>query len=147
MRENLLKLAERCEQATGPDRELDALIAGREGALVADTRDCDGNSVTCVWPGGKFRSGEWFILPAYTASLDAAMMLVPEDHNLNVWTHRTKESTAGASVTHNEDGKGPTVFKCATPVLALCAAALRARAAAIPEAEALTGDQPAVEPA
>lgn len=49
-----LKLAELCEKADGPDRNLDAMIHGRNG------------------PEGV---GNWSDAPAFTASLDAAMTL------------------------------------------------------------------------
>lgn len=52
----LIALAERVEAATGPDRNLDMMIHGRDG------------------PDGIGAYGDH---PAYTASLDAAMTLIP----------------------------------------------------------------------
>lgn len=55
----LLALAERCEQATGPDREIELAI---EDAIKGPVKP-------------PYRRG---FCPAYTASLDAAMSLVPD---------------------------------------------------------------------
>lgn len=68
----LLELAERVEKASGPDRELDRLI------------DPIARSDVVEWPGGglarKLHDGRHVVHSAahYTASLDAAMTLVPE---------------------------------------------------------------------
>lgn len=62
----LIELAERCEAATGPDRELDAEIRavfGHHWDYAADW----GSRENCR-PVAR----------AYTGSLDAALMLVPE---------------------------------------------------------------------
>src|SRR5690348_8789107 len=64
--EQLLALAERCEKAAGPDRDLDeaiALIFGWRLVAKGWVRD----------PGGNSKDE----LPRFTASLDAAMTLVP----------------------------------------------------------------------
>lgn len=110
----LVELAERIEKATGPDRELDREIAN--GVIG--------------WP--------MFAIPVnpiwrYTASLDAAMTLVPEGWFLN-------------GVYENGEGRTyATLRKCnlaaavaATPALALCAAALKARAQAKDSKEQLS---------
>jgi hypothetical protein len=70
-------LADRCEAATGADRELDALAFGlcvalpRTGFICADER-----------PGAP--GGIADHVPRYSASLDAAMTLVPEGCSANV---------------------------------------------------------------
>ena len=100
MRDTLAALIERVEQATGPDLELDAaIVASLKLYIIA------------------LMSG----VPHYTASIDAAVSLVPEGW---VWVvgnmgnaHVYEERTAGKSVT----------AEAATPALALTAAALRAR--------------------
>lgn len=121
-RADLIALAARVEQAQGPDRELDAEIARAIGWK---------ESLSGRWwkpPGGD----DWnFVLPPFTASLDAALTLVPEG-----WIFAV----------HSGDDRGPPVAYCvpnmgrlpwphwvddinaATPALALTAAALRARA-------------------
>ena len=79
----MVELAERCEKAARPDRELDAAIAAAVHLKQL-----------------TYSSPEWIKDPEFTASLDAAMSLVLRDG------------------------------QAATPALALCAAALRARASA-----------------
>lgn len=134
-RADLIALAARAEQAQGPDRALDADITlavnpelgaapweritypSGGASVFADRSDPDNLNV--VSP------------PRFTASLDAALTLVPEG-----WTFTV----------HSGDDRGPPVAYCvpnmgrlpwphwvddinaATPALALCAAALRARA-------------------
>jgi hypothetical protein len=108
----LLELAERCEKASGPNRGLDWMIQLRDGP----------NGVGAYGPH-----------PHFTASIDAAMALVPGD--------------AFWRLGHDGDGADPSEFRAdvivprlggadprgraigSTPALALCAAALRARAA------------------
>lgn len=88
MREELLKLAERVEALRGPDWEVDKLIAvlngwclhpsnrQRDDSAQSDTGytclDCGADSWGNTGPTGQKRSAS---LPAYTASLDAAMTL------------------------------------------------------------------------
>ena len=95
----MTKLADKIEALEGPDRETDHAIHYALG----------------LSGGSKF----------YTASLDAAMTLVPEQA---VWLVRWagEENEAGATV-----GEGEDYYKAIgkTPALALCAAALRAREA------------------
>lgn len=102
-RETLMGLAERCEQAAGPDRELD-----RESCLAA-------------------RNGRWIsptAVPAYTASLDAAMSLVPEGWRWCVDVSARGDHTA---FVENRAGNWATPYcLAATPALALTAASLRA---------------------
>lgn len=143
MREELLKLAERVEALRGPDREVDKLIAvvngwclhpsnrQRDDSEQSDTGytclDCGADSWGNTGPTGQKRSAS---LPAYTASLDAAMALVPEGCDVmmgrpparrrvnqiwaQVWDARTSE-TRNESVGCNL-------------AAALCAAALRSLA-------------------
>jgi hypothetical protein len=70
----LLALAERCEQAAGPDRVLDAEITKsfipRDATHVAHSRD--------GWSFIIAQEFEWLENQPYTASLDAAVTLVPE---------------------------------------------------------------------
>lgn len=122
----LLDLASRVEAATGPDRELDALIAPLQGLRVVD----EGH------PIGRMcydSAGSSLPLPRYTASFDAAMTLVPEDHavDLTVWPKRHRASVLpvyedGDRWLHRGSDPHFTVH-AATPALALTAAALRAQ--------------------
>ena len=68
---DLIALAERVERAEGPDRELDAEIAPLKGLRRVD----EGQPLGRVWYDHR---GHGVPLPAFTASLDAAMTLVPE---------------------------------------------------------------------
>lgn len=127
-------LIERLEAASGPDRELDLAIY--EQVTIAS-----GYSV--IREGGAFRverAGDgWFItvspdmVLAYTASLDAAMGLVP----IADWPWNITMATAyGSASVMPCDGKSTGIHDkrgghsrgAATPVLALCIAALRAQA-------------------
>jgi hypothetical protein len=102
---DLMELAARCEAATGPDRELDFDIYDecfptlpRSGCLRANLIEHH--------------------IKTYTASLDAALTLVPEGYVFGVArTYGYCSAEVG--------GRNPS--KAANPALALCAAALRAR--------------------
>lgn len=131
---HLLSLAERVEAASGPDRELDCLIAvaaagyymlppkWEGGPIGYGYRDKEG---TEIHPG----HGGDQLVKRYTASIDAAMTLVDAE-----WFWR---------VGHDGEGADPGLFRAdvgepvsfgfvravaTTPALALCAAALKARA-------------------
>jgi hypothetical protein len=93
-RATLIALAERCEQAAGPDRELDFAIAAGVG-----------------WPDSPNLHQH---ARRYTESLDAAVTLVPQG--------------CGWMIMGNAAKVGRLPSRGATSPLALCAAALRARA-------------------
>lgn len=131
----LVALAERCEKATGPDRELDAAI------LVATSGDelrIENGGVICRTSDPDYGDG-WapagFDIPEFTKSLDAAQLLltrtaawiigsgVPELLKLEP---RYLAARPWARIGNNQ---GRPDCTGATPALALCAAALRARAA------------------
>jgi len=110
----LIQLAERCEQATGPDRKLDAEIAAAVHMKQL-----------------TYQSPEWITDPEFTALLDAAVTLVPEKLSWSVNHTYPPDGVmpywaqiAGRMFTKDliADGVGHTA------ALALCAAALRARA-------------------
>lgn len=98
-----LGMAARCEGASGPDREIDA-------AIVLSLPACETRYLSAEHP--------W----AYTASLDAAMGLVPEEATFGI-ARRVAGEGAHADIDLEFFGDA------ATPALALCAAALRAAAA------------------
>lgn len=108
----LIALAERCEAATGPDRGLDAEMHFR----ITDGVGC-----------GMAQDA-----PAYTASIDAALMLVPKRRPDGLHLHITKigypsgidRSTASIF----DEETHVTSASASTPALAICAAALRAMA-------------------
>jgi hypothetical protein len=128
-RATLLALAERCEQAAGPDRELDAEIAWM---LTAQDRKRLGppDLRREIWHAGlptpawvPFENVSSFH-PPYTASLDAAVTLVPEGWSWGKFFGGSAECVkiSDPSILF-ERGLSDK------PALALCAAALRARAA------------------
>jgi hypothetical protein len=125
MENKLEELAVRCEQATGPDRELDV-------AIHTTVTSFEPRRAGVGWPKGALivpAFPGWQVLPAYTASLGAAMTLVPEGWRPVIDT-ASEEGAAlvdiWAWVTVSPKPKRRHA-KAATPALALCAAALRAR--------------------
>lgn len=120
-RETLLALAERCEAGSGPDRRIDHAIL--LNALGWQRSDVEGWLVN---PAG--RTVLAIHQPRFTASLDAALSLVPEGRYWSVCNESQLAGKAEAEVGHHEKRGTALVAWCATPALALCAAALRARA-------------------
>ncbi len=135
----LLVLAERCEAATGADRELDCLLWAEDNALTLEWQGhclVAGSQGVIGWidPGKDQRnfscnrSDRCFgRIKAYTASLDAALTLVPEGWQWVV-SQQFGQPFAGCGGSPT-DGWLAWHVDAATPALALCAAALRARAA------------------
>jgi hypothetical protein len=132
----LAELIERLEKARGPDRHLDAAIALHVGAPKAffesvgvsfddgtvDGPDCFDDA---IWGGG----GHSYEALRYTASIDAALTLVPAG-----WGFKADCGLGyGNSFTVGHVGQNklydqPEGFGAGnTPAIALCIAALRAR--------------------
>lgn len=139
-REKLLELAARCEAATGPDRELDEAVWEGLGNcshkrtkyyFIEDGNDYDSGH-TCL-DCGKDTYGVSKAL-AYTASLDAAMTLVPEGCGFAIRHHPELIRKTWCEVWSHEyadpGNDPPDWFKAsgATPALALTATAIRALA-------------------
>lgn len=125
---DLLALAAKVEACTGADRELDALIFGAFDPRYEKSKHFGAAAMQIVGNAGLTRS-----TPTYTASLDAAMTLVPEGWQyclLNCGGVDQKSPTEGRGtavlwpVGHISDGKP---VEASTPALALVSAALRAR--------------------
>ena len=124
-------LIERLEKATGPDRELDALLATvLDSSLV----------VSNVGFAGYVKLSEIdFDVPAreYTESIDAALLLVPEGfepHQI-AFPHgvgRTYAFEIFPPPGHPEWSRGSICRRGATAPLAICIAALHARQSAPP---------------
>ena len=108
-----MKLADRIEQADGPSRELDAEIAQALGFTVCPEPSRASPRIY----GGDISKGNKRNLPAFTASLDAAMSLVKDE-----W----RESI---HLTWNRAIVWDSIGRASTPALALCAAAIRAQEA------------------
>lgn len=173
---DLASLIERLERATGPDRELDLTIQvaiypdgdiaklmqfrrgldgkigmawdiwGNSGSVVFEKRDAHGN---CYFNGG-------YPLPNYTSSIDAAMTLVPDGCSivLNIFDVATKPERIHTARVHISSFRvrgewSPGVLAdSATPAIALCIAALRARPRKIRRREVMSNfEAPAFNPA
>lgn len=134
-------LIARIEAATGPDRALDVAIVAaitpgivgvERGPLAPDT--C---SYLFRYDPPRAWSASWLPVPSYTASIDAALTLVPDDHWWEVGRSCGDNSAMrnfGArrgcfSARAVPWGASPRLSSAPTPALALCAAALRARLA------------------
>lgn len=128
----LERLAALCE-AAGPDRELDARLAladnyecPRTCQTIAQMQDWSPHNTIAEIAKWSDHDTTAFVLPRYTASIDAAMTLVPK----NVVGWRMDWSGLRAVVRMGFGGIPGTVESwAATPALALCAASLRAIAA------------------
>ena len=123
-RTTLLALAERVEAATGAGHNIDIEIFKLTDPYQYEARLC---AVRNGPMGPRLGPADWdgyIQRPAYTASLDAAMSLVPSGHEWSV-------NWCGNSVANvNEIGVDYPVHcgGASTPALALTAACLRALA-------------------
>lgn len=111
---DLEALASRVEALSRPDRAIDWEVHLRNGL--------DG-------------VGAYGSHPTYTASIDAAMMLVPGVFSGQIWLrfNEGERNKPHAAIWSHDDGHGKpsrvnVEAKAATPALALCAASLRALA-------------------
>jgi hypothetical protein len=118
-KDELIALAERVEALTGPDRGVDARICialglSKDNVMVG----VDGWCINSGINPNPYRS------PTYTASLDAAMSLVPEGYDcVHGWDYPNR---AIRVLFMDDDGDRLFRGRAATPALALTAAALRA---------------------
>lgn len=126
---DLLDLAARCEAAVGPDHRLDAAVWK---AALAEPGQLESIAIGREVYGDKeaqFRTDRMMDGFRPTASLDAAMTLVPEGHHWQVGegieTEAGIRDRAYAWCTDADEGE---LSLAATPALALTAACLRARA-------------------
>lgn len=118
-KEKLIELAARCEAAEGPDRELDKAIsrAVNGGRLPTEPVAFSGRGVVSVVAT--------IIPPNFTASLDAAMTLVPEG-----WFIILDDLGADGlplATLHTPERMRKVVGIARNLTLALCAAALKAK--------------------
>jgi hypothetical protein len=138
-------IIERLERASGPDREIDLTIHlavcpdGDIAQLMQYRRGLDGkegmawdiyyngcivfekynDSGQCIYNGGV-------PLPHYTDSIDAALTLVPANHDWSL--HADNGEAIAGCMPSSEDGCDIADCPGATPAIALCIAALKARA-------------------
>lgn len=126
----LLELAARCEAAVGPSKTLDVAIAD---ALGLKTLNGMGRAVYLHnSPKGSFAP------PRYSASLDAAMTLIEQGELCVRFGWNTNPdakllSGAVAAILYADFSGTVAEGEGKTPPLAICAAALRARASTTPE--------------
>jgi hypothetical protein len=122
----LAALAERVESAQGPDRELDAKIVAAIGSVAIPWHHCGVAVAQWREPSGVEGAGGVSTasryVPLYTASLDAAVALVPIGWERG-FSHDPPHQAVGRA---NKWGEHSIEARAATPALALCAAALRA---------------------
>lgn len=130
-KDELVKLAERCEAASGPDRSFDAeihlaLFGGKTSKELALHESSWGMQFyTCPDTGHEMTAPFRF-----TGSVDDAERVLPGPE----WPEWqiTRRYCTGY---HANVGLGEDSIGCNTPALALCAASLRARATTAGEAK------------
>lgn len=113
-------LIERLRNATGPDRQLDEAIA----TAIGWTKKPWQAGACWLPPGGKTTTDRKTSLPKYTASIDAALTLVPKG-----WTSTIHVTINGghAEIWANESRHIQDGASLVNAAIALCIAALRAR--------------------
>lgn len=144
------ELIARLESATGPDRELDAQLECIIAPSLPDFSglrpdfhyefEADGEKVVIWVAGENYRRKYKAYSPShYTSSIDAALSLVDSEHwaidNLQIWKGVPSRlrlvpvslRTEGGTKAYWSTGYG-IVAEAATAPLALCIAALHARA-------------------
>jgi hypothetical protein len=123
-RDEWIALAERCEKATGPEREIDAAI---HDAVYGGSEAC---GAVIRWGGGV----QW--IAPYTSSLDAITALIERELPEMRWLCRTNNEGGFGNLYRKAtlDLSDFRAWPCyaATPALALCAAFCRACASHVP---------------
>lgn len=126
--QGLLALAERCEKAAGPDRQIDHAIADAIGDWINLGGWWRRHKVT-----GEREQFTYSPAPECTADLNAAMSLVPVNTRLRGFGEGKSGIWTADIVERDRSLRCLAIGSGATPALALCAAALRARAATQPK--------------
>ena len=129
-----MTLADRIEAAGRPDRELDALIEIARNPyrqIIIGSKPGRFPQEPIYGPISELivmadMIADAINAPAYTASIDAALTLVPDGH---AWSVSNAARTPRANVWPLSPLRDipPKHTSAATPALAICAAALRAR--------------------
>ena len=117
----LIKLAEWCEKANGSDRKIDDRIKLAVAAAMFARGQSKDAAIAAL--GGDLHADP---LP-YTSSMDAAMKLIPPTHTFGMGD-LNEDGNAWACLT-DRAGVDYASTNVTQPILALCAAALRATAA------------------
>lgn len=122
----LLELAARVEGLAGPDRRIDAeicLALGLSGGNPIVSPGCDG------WLVGSESNPNPVEAARYTASLDAAMALIPEGRGRGAFAmSRDSFGRTHCDVWTDVEFNRREHGSAKSAALALCAAALRAKA-------------------
>lgn len=133
--EDIEALAVRVEAATGADRELDEAIAEALGwSRIPNPTFAGGLVGRWAKPDGSWTGHNG--PPQYTASIDAAMSLVPEGWRWTIFHEGVVSLKPDVAFCGHPKHRQNGIEKradAATPALALTAAALRARAHSIRE--------------
>lgn len=131
----------RLEKATGPDREIDAIIYAQFGEPpdlgFPVTMWAAGENV--FWKGGTVTQGPVLFLggdkyPRFTASIDAALKLMPDGPGWTfcIWQDHRGNCAQVRRPSPIDRGIVPQITKhAATPAIALCIASLKARSAVL----------------
>jgi hypothetical protein len=133
-------LIKRLEALEAPCRECDCLIGVALGWFITEPNKgwpdqldyIDVRNECWYYPGGGFDQ----LVPRFTASLDAAMMLVPQGDFDQDWSRSTRYKSEGfklwqvrialETVEQDPQELGPVALgEHDTPAIALCIAALR----------------------
>ncbi len=115
-----VSLIERLEMASEGSRELDFAILSELGFVYERN----------VWRKADDAMVEHAARTFFTTSIDAAKALVPEGPSGWSWWTGNESGTGNAFLIPNQDNAGSRYeFDAATPALALCIAAIRARSA------------------
>lgn len=119
-------LIARLKKATGPDRGLDGDIAVACGGATGFTERFGRRDDGWVSRGPHHAVVS---APAYTASVDAALTLVPPHHLWELKQGIEARAIVWRLETDYDDDGAPTGYSTTFPAIALCIAALHARAA------------------
>lgn len=123
---SLLELAVRCEAATGPDRQTECdIFTALNPEWLPHKTDLGTFVNDKSLRDTPYLSRNTKLAPRYTASLDAALTLVPVGVAWCLYSDSSIEYGPEPEAGCMLNGYG---LDAATPALALCAAALRARA-------------------
>lgn len=121
----LERLIMRVEKCAGPDRTIDMRITTAINPGSRITYMNDQQELLCVI-GAENRH---IHLPHYTASIDAAMTLMPDCYGMLLGTNKALEFPPTEVDLYLSPGQILANATAATPALALCLACLRARLA------------------
>ena len=126
MREELISAL---EKATGPDRDLDGEIAAAVWGAHTEWEQANYTMdiyLVVHWAPPHPYAGMKEPCPAYTASIDAALTLVPDGARWCVGRYVVPDGEEASEYAARVDG--PRFYDAASPAIALCIAALKARA-------------------